>query len=159
MSHHIPPAQDIDQEILLYEAEETHLLEDSHNIATPFYASSSGAGSRYPPDGNEFMRKSGPIDQQYVVPDADLLYLERRDARFYYVYRLRNLHPYNVELNKLMPNASEYIDQTWVYIVDTSPEQQKVRFQFEDTLSVPIGPDSLMDDIGEYALQWDGSQH
>ena len=52
-----------------------------------------------------------------------------------------------------MPDASKYIDETWVYIVNTSPEQQKQRFEFEETLSVPIGPDSLMDEIGEYAQQ------
>ncbi|KIJ98238.1 hypothetical protein K443DRAFT_628290, partial [Laccaria amethystina LaAM-08-1] len=141
-------AQDIDQELLVNEAEETHLPEDSQNMATSFYASSSGAVSRYPPDGKEFMRKNGPIDQQYVVPDADLIILEQWDARFYYVYRLRSPHPH-IQLNKDMPDASKYINETWVYIVDTSPEQQKQRFQFEETLSVPIGPDSLMNEIGE----------
>jgi hypothetical protein len=52
-----------------------------------------------------------------------------------------------------MPDTSKYINETWVYIVDTSPEQQKDRFEFEETLSVPIGPDSLMEEISEYALQ------
>ena len=156
MSDSTLPVQDIDQELLLNEAEETLLPEDPQNSAASFCASSSGTGARYPPDGTEFMRKNGPIDEQYIVPDADLIILERRDARFYYVYRLRNLHPH-IKLNKIMPDASKYIDETWVYIVNTSPEQQKKRFEFEETLSVPIGPDSLMDDIGEYALWWNAN--
>ncbi|KIJ91222.1 hypothetical protein K443DRAFT_74641, partial [Laccaria amethystina LaAM-08-1] len=122
------------------------LPEDSQNMATSFYASSSGTVSHYPPDGKEFMRKNGPIDQQYLVPDADLIILERRDACFYYIYCLQNPH-LHVELNELMPDASKYINETWVYIVHTSPEQQKQSFQFEETLSVPIAPDSLMNEI------------
>ena len=34
----------------------------------------------------------------------------------------------------------------------------KERFEFKETLSVPIGPDSLMDDIGEYTLWWNANQ-
>jgi len=48
-----------------------------------------------------------------------------------------------------MPEASQYINTTWVYIVNTPLEQQKQTFEFEETLSVPIGPYSLMDEIGE----------
>ncbi|KIJ91825.1 hypothetical protein K443DRAFT_135423 [Laccaria amethystina LaAM-08-1] len=130
-------AQDIDQELHLNEAEETYLPEDSQNLTISFQASSCGTGSRYPLDGKEFMRKNGPIDEQYAVPDADLIILERRDVRFYYVYRLRTPHPH-IELNEIMPNASKY--------------EQKKRFEFEETLSVPIGPDSLMDELGAYSL-------
>jgi hypothetical protein len=143
---------DVDQELLLHEAEETYLPEDDQNVATGIHASNSGPVSHYPLDGKEFMRKNGPTDPQFVVPDADLIISEQRDARFYYVYRLRSPHPH-IQLNKDMPDASKYINETWVYIVDTSPEQQKDRFEFEETLSVPIGPDSLMEEIGEYALQ------
>lgn len=146
-----PALDDIDQELLQNETEETILPEDEHNVATAFFASSSGL-SRYPSDGVDFMLKNGPIDPQLVVPDADLIILERRDARFYYVYRLQNPHPHP-KLNTAVPDASKYIKETWVYIVDTSPEHQKQRFDFEETLSVPIGPDSLMDEIGEYAPQ------
>jgi hypothetical protein len=144
-------AQDIDQELLLNEAEETYLPEDSQNLTISFQASSCGTGSRYPLDGKEFMRKNGPIDEQYAVPDADLIILERRDVRFYYVYRLRTPHPH-IELNEIMPDASKYVNETWVYIVNTSPKEQKKRFEFEETLSVPIGPDSLMDELGAYSL-------
>ncbi|EDR14137.1 uncharacterized protein LACBIDRAFT_321948 [Laccaria bicolor S238N-H82] len=88
---------------------------------------------------------------QFVVPDADLIILEWRDARFYYVYRLQKPHPHP-KLNTAVPDASKYIKETWVYIVDTSPEHQKQRFDFEETLSVPIGPDLLMDEIGAIRL-------
>ena len=47
--------QDINQELLLNEAEATHLPEDSQNSATSFYTLSSGTGACYPPDGNEFI--------------------------------------------------------------------------------------------------------
>ena len=98
------------------------------------------------------MQKNWPIAPQFVVPDANLIILEQQDTQFYYVYCLQNPHPH-IKLNEEMPDASKYIDETWVYIVDTLPEQQKQRFEFEETLSVPIGPDSLMDEIGEYAQQ------
>jgi hypothetical protein len=141
-------AQDIDQELLLNEAEETYLPEDSPLLTISFQASSCGTGSRYPLDGKEFMRKNGPINEQYVVPDADLIILEWRDVCFYYVYRLRTPHPHI----EIMPDASKYVNETWVYIVNTSPKEQKKRFEFEETLSVPIGPDSLMDELGVYSL-------
>ena len=140
----------VDQELLQNETEETILPEDEQNIAKAFQASSTGL-SRYPSDEGTFMLKNGPIDPQFVVPDADLIILERRDDRFYYVYRLQKPHPH-LQLNEDMPEASKYIKETWVYIVNTSSEEQKQRFDFEETLSVPIGPDSLMDEIGEYSL-------
>ena len=143
------PLDAIDPELLRNETEETYLREDEQNTATPFYASDTGL-SRYPPDGKDFMRKNGPIDPQFVVPDAELIIMERRDAQFYYVYRMQKPHPH-VKLNEVIPDASKYIEETWVYIVDTSPEKQKERFEFEETLSIPIGPDSLMDEIGEFA--------
>jgi hypothetical protein len=104
-------AQDIGQELLLNEAEETYLPEDSQNLTISFQASSCGTGSRYPLDGKEFMRKNGLIDEQYVVLDADLIILEWWDVRFYYVYCLRTPHPH-IELNEIMPNASKYVNKT-----------------------------------------------
>ena len=74
--------QDINQELLLNEAEATHLPEDSQNSATSFYTLSSGTGGCYPPDGNEFMWQNGPIDQQYIVPGMNLIILEQWDACF-----------------------------------------------------------------------------
>jgi hypothetical protein len=55
MSDSTLPVQDIDQELLLNEAEETLLPEDSQNSTASFCASSFGTGAHYPPDGNEFM--------------------------------------------------------------------------------------------------------
>ena len=66
---------DVDQELLQNETEETILPEDEQNIARAFQASSSGL-SCYPSNGGTFMLKNGPIDPQFVVPDADLIILE-----------------------------------------------------------------------------------
>ena len=132
-------------EVLPHEEEETSIPElvSCDEEGPPNVAAHRNPGNVYPPDSKAFMNTIQPPDSRFIVPDGQLIVLERRDERFPYIYRLKT-HPHPL----LPPVVVEHIKETWVHIVDPSPEAQRRRFEFEKNLTIPIGPDDLMPQLG-----------
>jgi hypothetical protein len=85
------------------------------------------------------MSQQGPSDSRFQIPGGALLYHPQRDARFPYLYRISShaLVPSNVRFNTIL-----------IRIVDTSMDARTRSAQFNETLSVPLGPDAQMDNYG-----------
>ena len=90
----------------------------------------------YPTDRITCMKEDGPSDTRFQVHGGNLQYLPTRDYRFPYIYSLES---------HTLVHSSEYIKKILVYIVDTSRIKQA---KFDHTLSVPLGPNSLMKEYG-----------
>ena len=100
------------------------------------------ADVRYPKDCKAFMLEGGPSDPELVVPGGKLVFNARRDERFPYIYEVAS-HPLVDEMED-----KSVIRKIWVYVQDTSKEGLKKDLAFEETLYVPLGPDSSMKPIG-----------
>jgi hypothetical protein len=93
----------------------------------------------YPRDRSLCMRKEGPIDHRFQIPGGTLQYDPERDARFPYIYEI----PTHV-----LVHSPEYVKKILIHVVDTSINARITRAKFEKTLSVPLGPNELMNDYG-----------
>ena len=93
----------------------------------------------YPMDRLTCMSKDGPPDRRFHVPEGELQYHSERDARFPYIYRIPK---------HALVHSPDHIKIILIHIVDTSAEARVERAQFEKTLSVPLGPNELMDKYG-----------
>lgn len=96
----------------------------------------------YPRDRSTVMSKDGPTNPLFQVSNGKLLYNPNRDARFPYIYE--------VATHALL--HSQHITRIFVHIVDTSLEARVGRAEFEKKLSVPLGPNALMEKYGTYPL-------
>ena len=96
---------------------------------------------RYPRDGSAYMNEDGPTDPQFQIPNGKLLYNAKCDAHFPYIYEI----PTHTQVH-----SPQHIKKILIHIVDTSEEARITRAEFEKTLSVPLGPNNLMEKYGQY---------
>ena len=85
------------------------------------------------------MTKDGPVDHRFQILGGTLKYNTKRDARFPYLYE--------IPTHALVHNP-KYIKTILIHVVDTSVEALVTRAKFEKTLSVPLGPNAVMDNYG-----------
>jgi len=95
--------------------------------------------SIFPKDRSACMSKDGPLDPRFRIPDGELLYHSERDARFPYIYRVPT---------HALVHSPEHVRIILIHVVDTSVEARIRRGQFAKTLSVPLGPNKLMEEYG-----------
>jgi hypothetical protein len=95
---------------------------------------------RYPIDRDTFMNKDGPSDPRFRVAGGILQYLPTRDSRFPYLYSLPT---------HALVHSPQYITKILIHIVNTSREDRMERAKFDHSLSVPLGPNSLMMEYGK----------
>ena len=93
----------------------------------------------YPIDCSTHMNKEGPSDPRFRVLGGDLQYLPMRDSRFPYIYSLQT---------HSLVHLTQYIKKILIHIVDTSCEARIERAKFDNTLSIPLGPNALMNEYG-----------
>ena len=97
--------------------------------------------SSYPSDRLSSMTNDGPTDQRFRVPGGILQYHPERDARFPYVYEIAT---------HALVHASDYVKTIWVHVVDTSMDARMERARFDKSLSVPLGPNAIVDNCGMF---------
>ena len=97
--------------------------------------------SAYPIDCSSCMTEDGPEDDRFQIPGGTLLYNAGRDERFPYIYKLTT---------HALVHAPEFIKTILVHIVDTSIEERIRQAKFIKTLSVPLGPDAIMNNYGPF---------
>ena len=85
------------------------------------------------------MNKDGPSNTGFQLQGGDLQYLPTQDYCFPYIYSLPS---------HTLVHSSEYVEKILVYIVDTSYEAHIKQAKFDHTLSVSLGPNSLMKEYG-----------
>jgi len=85
------------------------------------------------------MDQDGPTEKEFRVSGGKLLYHPGRDSRFPYVYEMRR-HPLDPT-----PQVKKRI---LVYVVDTSKGNSAKLHKWENSLSIPLGPDSVIDSYG-----------
>lgn len=95
--------------------------------------------ANYPLDRSAFMSQEGPSDPQFRIPGGVLLYHPQRDARFPYIYRLST---------HALVHSPDHFNTILIRVVDTSVKARISRAQFDKTLSVPLGPNALMNEYG-----------
>ena len=89
------------------------------------------------------MIKDGPTDHRFKIHGGTLLYNTERDAHFPYIYK--------VDTHALV-HSTEYIKTILIHIVDTSINARMTRATFAQTLSVPLGPDAVMNEYGPFLI-------
>jgi hypothetical protein len=97
----------------------------------------------YPVDCLTYMSKDGPADSRFRISDGVLQYHPKRDGRFPYIYRIPT---------HALVHSPEHIKIILIRVVDTSMEARIRCAQFDKTLSVPLGPNALMDNYGTSIL-------
>jgi len=85
------------------------------------------------------MSQDGPSDIRFRIPGGVLLYHPLRDARFPCIYR--------VSIHALV-HSPEHFETILIRVVDTSINARVDRAKFNERLSVPLGPDALMNEYG-----------
>lgn len=95
----------------------------------------------YPSDRLSTMTNNGPTDERFHIPGGILLHHPERDARFPYIYEIAT---------HALVHASDYIKTIWIHIVDTSMDARTARAKFEKSLSVPLGPNAIMNNYGTF---------
>jgi hypothetical protein len=93
----------------------------------------------YPPDRSACMSKEGPSDHRFRIPEGVLLYHPLRDARFPYLYRIST---------HALVHSPNHITAILIRVVDTSINARVNCAQLDKTLSVPLGPNALMQEYG-----------
>jgi hypothetical protein len=93
----------------------------------------------YPTDRTSCMTKEGPKDHRFQIPGGTLQYNTERDARFPYIYKLTT---------HALVHSPEYFKTILIHIVDTSTDARVKHAKFVKTLSVPLGPNSIMNNYG-----------
>lgn len=94
----------------------------------------------YPQDSLAYMNVDGPRDGRFRISNGTLIYNDKRDARFPYIYEIQT----HAQVH------SPLIEKILIYVVDTSEEARIRHAKFANTLSVPLGPDYLMEEYGLY---------
>ena len=89
------------------------------------------------------MSKDGPVDPRFRIQGGTLRYNPERDARFPYLYEV----PTHV-----LVHSPEYFKTILLRVVDTSIDAREARAKYEKTLSVPLGPNSNMENYGPSAI-------
>ena len=79
------------------------------------------------------------MDNRFQIQGGTLLYNPERDARFPAIYEITT--------HTLM-HSHKYVKTIWIHVVDTSIEARIAWAKFEKTLSVPLGPTTVMDNYG-----------
>lgn len=80
------------------------------------------------------------VDPSLVVSEGTLLYHKNRDPRLPNIYQVDN-HPLVTDLC----NGGRIL----VHIQDTDPSIREAMLEFEKSLQIPLGPDSVADELGE----------
>ena len=93
----------------------------------------------YPLDCSTYMSEEGPADRRFHIPGGILQYHPKRDSRFPYLYRIPT---------HALVHSPDQFRIILIRIVDTSVEARICCGQFDKTLSVPLGPNTLMDEYG-----------
>jgi len=93
----------------------------------------------YPADRSTCMSKEGPADPRFRILGGVLQYHPERDGRFPYLYRIPT---------HALVHSPHHIKTILIRIVNTSVEARIRCAQFDKTLSVPLGPNALMDKYG-----------
>jgi hypothetical protein len=93
----------------------------------------------YPVDLTTYMDQEGPTDRQFRIMGGALLYHPKCDGRFPYLYR--------IQMHALV-HSPDHFRTILIHVVDTSVEARIRRAQFENLLSVPLGPNALMKNYG-----------
>ena len=97
----------------------------------------------YPPDLSTCMSKEGPSDGRFCIPEGILLYHPQRDARFPYIYQIST---------HALVHSPDHFKTILIRIVDTSIKARVDCARFHEKLSVPLGPNTLMNEYG--TLSW-----
>ena len=95
----------------------------------------------YPFDRTACMVKDGPIDHSFQVTGGTLLYNPERDARFPYIYEVPT---------HALVHSPKHITKILIHIVDTSIKARIKRADYVKSLSVPLGPDAIMNNYGQF---------
>lgn len=93
----------------------------------------------YPTDRSVCMNCNSPTNHHYQVSGGELQYSKECDTHFPYLYAMQA---------HTLIHSSKYIKKILVHIVDTSINAHVACFKFAKTLSVPLGPDALMETYG-----------
>jgi hypothetical protein len=93
----------------------------------------------YPADCSTFMSRDGPADPRFRILGGVLQYHPKRDSRFPYLYRIPT---------HTLVHSPDQIKTILIRVVDTSVEARICSAQFDKTLSVPLGPNGLMNKYG-----------
>jgi hypothetical protein len=99
----------------------------------------------YPADLSACMHQEGPSDHRFRIPEGVLLYHPQRDIRFPYLYRIST---------HALVHSPNHFKTILIRIVDTSVKARIHSAQFDNTLSVPLGPNSLMKEYGTVLPHW-----
>ena len=95
---------------------------------------------RYPRNGSAYMDEDGPADLRFQIPNGKLLHHTKRDARFPYIYEIQT---------HILVHCPQQIKKILIHVVDSSEEALIACAKYEKTLSVPLGPNSLMENYGQ----------
>jgi len=93
----------------------------------------------FPKDHSACMQPEGPANPQYRIPQGKLLYNAEREVCFPYIYRIPT---------HLLVHLPELMKQILIHVVDTSLEARINRAQWHKTLTIPLGPDKVMEKYG-----------
>ena len=85
------------------------------------------------------MNQDGPMDPRFRIPNGTLLYNPSRDERLPYLY--------SIPTHELV-HSPQYFKKILIHVVDTSVDDRTTRAKYEKTLSVPLGPNDLMEKYG-----------
>lgn len=111
------------------------------NLTNPLSAIGITSMSTYPADRALCMSKNGPTDCRFRIPGGTLQYNQERDARFPYIYKV---------MTHTLVHSPEHIKTILIHVVDTSIDARVARAKFAKTLRVPLGPDSIMNNYGQF---------
>ena len=94
-------------------------------------------------DRSTCMNKDSPPDPRFQILGGDLQHHPERDSRFPYIYSIPT---------HALVHSPQYIKKILIHIVDVSCDARIECAKFDRTLSVPLGPNSLMKEYGNFFL-------
>ena len=93
----------------------------------------------YPSDRSACMSQEGPSNPRFCIEGGVLQYHPQRDARFPYIYQIST---------HALVHSPDNFTTILIRVVDTSVKARTSLAQFDKTLSVPLGPNALMNEYG-----------
>jgi len=93
----------------------------------------------YPVDCSTYMSREGPADARFRILGGVLLYHPKRDGRFPYLYRIPT---------HALVHSPDHFKIILIHVVNTSVEARIHCAEFDQSLSVPLGPNAVMDEYG-----------
>ena len=93
----------------------------------------------YPVDCLTFMSKEGPPDPRFCILEDELVYHTQHNAHFPYLYCI---------LTHALVHLPDHFKLILICVINTSVEARISCTQFDKGLSVPLGPNTLMDKYG-----------